>query len=307
MVRGLAIRRIFILVDLALAAATLATAGMLVMRVVRPPAAPGSVETDRGAGAETSRPMMLPEVGPLATYDVITKYRLFGDAGSYDPTATPPPPPPEPVQEEVPDTDLNLRLMGTIALSAKDPFASAFIQNMDQRGLVESYLLGEEVVENVTLEEVHKRQVILMNKRKTPAQQERLRMDEGEEGSTFAAPVTVAQTDFSDRSTARVMVSKAELRNELMTNGADLLKIKPVLKKDAAGNVIGVTADEISKYPLAQKLGLQDGDVLQTVNNEPIDSQAKILEIINKHQNASSFRIGILRDGRPRIVTYNLR
>jgi len=307
MVRGLAIRRIFILVDLALAAATLATAGMLVMRVVRPPAAPGSVETDRGAGAETSRPMMLPEVGPLATYDVITKYRLFGDAGSYDPTATPPPPPPEPVQEEVPDTDLNLRLMGTIALSAKDPFASAFIQNMDQRGLVESFLLGEAVVENVTLEEVHKRQVILMNKRKTPAQQERLRMDEGEEGSTFAAPVTVAQTDFSDRSTARVMVSKAELRNELMTNGADLLKIKPVLKKDAAGNVIGVTADEISKYPLAQKLGLQDGDVLQTVNNEPIDSQAKILEIINKHQNASSFRIGILRDGRPRIVTYNLR
>ncbi len=304
MVRGLAIRRFFILLDLALAAAAVAMGGILVMRFLHPVQA-ALPQEERSEPPADAGGMRLPEVGPLASYDVITKYGLFGDAGRFDPSKAPPPPPVQAVQEDLPDTDLNLRLMGTIALSKDDLFASAFIQDLDRRGNPESFLLGEEVVDKVVLAEVHKRQVILLNKRKTPPVQERLRMDDGE--SFASAPKVKPPSSTSTRSTQRVQLSKAEITDELVNNYSELLKIKPVIKRDARGNVTGVTAANIGRYPLAKKLGLQDGDILQTVNNERIDSQAKIMELIQKHQNASSFRIGILRNGKPRIITYNLR
>jgi len=305
MVRGLAIRRFFVLVDLALAAIVVVMGGLLSLRVMQPvdAALPDDARPPRAPGGHG---VHLAEVGPLATYDAITKYGLFGEAGRFDPSR-PPEKPPEPVSEAVVITDLNLRLTGTIALPDRDrAFSCAFIQNLDKnKGNPESYLLGDEVVENVTLEEIQKRQVILLNKQKTPPVRERLCMDDEEEQPS-GPPVNPMRT-ASLRGSDRIEVSKAEIRDELMNNYSDLLKIQPKEKRDARGNVIGLTADNIGQYPLAQKLGLEDGDVLQTVNNEKIDSQAKIMELIQKHQNASSFRIGILRDGKPRIVTYNLR
>ena len=94
---------------------------------------------------------------------------------------------------------------------------------------------------------------------------------------------------------------------DLYANYADLVtNVKPELARDANGNVIGVTAPNIGQVPLAQKLGIQDNDVLQTVNNEQIDSEQKILEIVQKYQTATSFRIGIMRDGKPKVITYRL-
>ena len=78
------------------------------------------------------------------------------------------------------------------------------------------------------------------------------------------------------------------------------------ISRDESGNVLGITAPDISKQPLAQKLGFKDNDILQTVNNERIDSEEKIMEIFQKYQNANSFRIGIIRDGQPRVLNYRL-
>ena len=94
---------------------------------------------------------------------------------------------------------------------------------------------------------------------------------------------------------------------DLMLNYQDLItKVKPELYRDASGKVMGITASNISEIGVAQKLGISDGDVLQTVNNESIDSVAKVMEMVTKYQNASSFRIGLLRNGKPTVVTYRL-
>jgi len=99
-------------------------------------------------------------------------------------------------------------------------------------------------------------------------------------------------------------LNKEELVQELYTRYSELTQIEAKMYLDAAGNVIGVTADNIGQAPLAQKLGLQDGDVLQSVNGEQIDSEQKILELVQKYANASSFTIHILRNGQPKIFTY---
>jgi type II secretory pathway component PulC len=82
--------------------------------------------------------------------------------------------------------------------------------------------------------------------------------------------------------------------------------VKPELARDESGNVIGVTADNIGQVPMARKLGLGDGDILQTVNNEQIDSEQKIYEVIQKFQNANSIRIGVMSGGKPKVITYRL-
>ena len=135
-------------------------------------------------------------------------------------------------------------------------------------------------------------------------------MDEDEDGNQLASRDTGAYQ--SSRPTVlpseRVELDRKDFIRELYANYADLVtKVKPELYRDASGKVAGVTAPDIEDIPLAKQLGLANGDVLQTVNNEQIDSQEKVMEMVQKYQRSNSFRIGIMRNGKQKIITYNLR
>lgn len=329
MVQGLAIRRAFILVDLVLAALIATTFGMALQMIMTTvmngpePIANAMHSTDGMEPAKT----LLPAIGPRGDYEPIIESGLFGEAGRFDPHAAPPPPPePEPVEEDLEATELNLRLAGTIALTPKDPFASAFIEDKDRRDGAFAYQLGSEVVEQVTLVEVYPREVVLLNERKDPPKREVLTMDD--EDSLLMASARNTQppgvrvvnngsrsSSASSTSTASrggsnreyVSIDRGEFIQDLTKNYADLLRIRPTKYTDESGKVAGLTAEGISDIPLAQKLGAQDGDVLQSVNGEPIDSEQKVMEVIQKYRNATTFRIGILRNGQPMTVTYRLQ
>lgn len=105
----------------------------------------------------------------------------------------------------------------------------------------------------------------------------------------------------------RTKVDRNAIVNEAITSIDTLVKITPKVETDNSGNIVGLTADNISQYPLAQKLGFQDGDVLQTINNERIDSREKLMEIFQRYQNASSFRVGILRNGQPNVLVFDVQ
>ena len=307
MVRGLVIRQGFLIADTLLGALFLVIAGLIVAKFFQPPATANLLETAPAASGDYQD--LVPEVAPLAEYAKIMQSGLFGDAGrqAVEPQA--------PVVEEVPtepqitETKLNLRLIGVVATSPTDPFASAIIANNDAGGTSESYGTGEPVVESVFLEEVYPSYVILRNETAAPHRHERLAL----EGDTAAAEVAEAPTRAtrSPRPTAaaqqRITVSRSEITTDIMTNYQELLKIKPEAYLDANGEVVGITAQNISDIPMAAKLGLQDGDVLQELNGEKIDSEQKIMEVMQEHQNAQSFRIGILRNGKPTFLEYNLR
>ena len=187
------------------------------------------------------------------------------------------------VDEEVTETTLNLRLVGTLALSPTNKFSSAFIENVDQRDGGRAYAVGRQVLENVTLEEVYPREVIVLNKRTTPAKKERLRMDEDKDKAVpaSAAPAAPGGVEVNDAATERISLSRDEIIQDITENYAELVtNVRPEMAKDENGNVIGVTAPNIGQLPLAQKLGVQDNDILQTVNNEQIDSEEKIMELV---------------------------
>jgi len=305
MVRGLVIRQGFMVLDLALGLLVIVTAGIVVQRTLE---APRTVEAVQGmTGTEEARSVQFAlEVGPREAYNSIVSSGLFGDAGRMSRGAEP-----LVIEEEpagiVEDTSLNLRLLGTIALSPNDPFAAAFIEDRDQR-FAQGYGLGDEVVEKVKLIEVYQREVYLLNERNTPPTKERLRMDEDAEAPGAASPVPKRLVSASSSGTERVALNRQEFIQELYANYADLVtKVTPEMYRDENGKVIGVTAPNISQVSLARKLGLQDGDVLTTVNNDSIDSEQKIMEVVQKYRNADAFRIGILRNGKPKVITYSLK
>jgi type II secretory pathway component PulC len=134
-------------------------------------------------------------------------------------------------------------------------------------------------------------------------------MDE-EEGAEGANADTLASRGNREPTLPpqEVELDKNAFAEELLTNYADLVtKVKPELYRDASGKVAGITAADIAEVPLAKQLGLENGDVLQTVNNEKIDSEQKVMEMVQKYQDAGSFRIGIMRNGKQKIITYNFR
>ena len=185
MVRGLVIRQVFVALDLALAGLIVVTGGLVVSDLVAAPApVSASQAQDGGAGAEADS--LLSDIQAREDYDAILNSGLFGEAGQWDPDEAPPPPP-EP-KEDVLETELNLGLIGTIALEPTDPFAVAFIEDLDQRGNIAPYRIEEQVVEKVKLLEVYPREIILLNERNSPPTKERLRMDEEGEGEGKRPP-----------------------------------------------------------------------------------------------------------------------
>ena len=310
MVRGLIIRKTFILIDFALAALVAVVVGLVAMEMTRVIPGADAVVSEGSSASEPTAPP-LPQVADRAAYASLRQSGLFGEAGKWDPKAAPPPPPPPPpVADEVADTSLNLRLIGTIALGSKSSFSTAFIENLDTNDKGRGYLIGDQVMDNVTLEEILSREVIVLNKRATPPKRERLKMEEAAPNTVAAstAPSTMpSPPPAAPASSDHISLKRDEVVKEIYANYADLVtNLKPEMAKDDKGNVIGVTAPNIGQVPMAQKLGLKDNDVLQTVNNEKIDSEQKILEMVQKYQTASSFRIGIMRDGKPTVITYRL-
>lgn len=330
MVRSLVIRQIFRLLDVVLAVAVIGAGAIAVRQFLSPmPAVEIADDLMNPESVETANLVRTPE--NRSAYDSLISSGLFGAAGRWDPDAAPPPPPEVPdfdMDVEIEESALNLVLKGTIALQPGDPFSVAFIENTEKRERPRSYLLGHEVVEDVFLETVYKREVILLNKQSEPPRRERLRMEEASPARagdrdatqlastrpTRAQPVPPMRRDASSTSASappaspieRITVNRAEIMQEMFENYATLSRMAPEIAHDESGNVLGVTASGIGQQPLARKLGFQENDIVQTVNNERIDSEQKILELVEKYQNANSFRVGILRNGRPHVLTFRL-
>jgi len=327
MIPSLLIRRLFLVLDALLLVAACAAGAMLAVTWTqsrRP--LPDEVDLASLAGQASAVP--LPAVGGREAYDLLAKSAMFGDAGVWDPKATPPPPPqevkpPEPVVEVTEETSLGLKLLGTVALTPKSPFSSAFIQNTEKNDKGQTYFVGESVMDNVTLAEIYPRQVKLLNKRVNPPRLETLSMeepsvsllaDQSGKGSvvpgqqpTGPVPSTPPATPVPEASAAENRtVKRDELIADIAANYSELIKIQPEMAYDDQGNVIGVTAKNVGSLPLAKKLGFQENDVVQTINGERVDSQEKLMEIFERYQDATAFRIGILRNGATRVITYRV-
>ncbi|NIA15018.1 MAG: hypothetical protein GWP08_13175 [Nitrospiraceae bacterium] len=264
----------------------------------------GSSGTEVTDGAPVSG-SLLAQLKPRNAYDSIVKSRLFGQVGQVAstgpvvPVVKDPDPDPEPAPA-------HLKLVGTSATTPTDIYATATILN-EKKNILGTFAVGQMVMEEVFLEEVYPRRVILMNRRLN--RREVLKADGEEDGPTPGKPTTATRTAARTSGPSKqIAVDKNKLVQELFVNYTDIItKIQPDMYRDANGKIAGITASNLESLPMAAELDLRNDDVLQSVNNEKIDSENKVFELIQKYRNSSMVRIGLLRDGKPVTVTYRLK
>ncbi|MFO7973020.1 MAG: type II secretion system protein N [Candidatus Hydrogenedentota bacterium] len=300
MLRGLIVRKTFVLLDLALGLLLVFVAYEAFSAVFQPPP---TIETS--AAPDTVPELEVAKVGSLAEYGVIKENGLFGPASKEK--SLEPPPPEEPPEPTTTVTALPLKLLGTAATSPTDPLASAGIKNT-QTNVEDTYYLGQPVLSDVILEEVHKREVVLFNKKEN--QREILSMDE-EEGEDAvrmaAAPRSRPSSGPSPRNeSGPVVINRKEIVDVASDMGRLVTELKPRMVEDRDGNKIGITSPVLGRVPLARKVGLADNDVITSINGVSIDSQEKIVEVAEKFGNLSVFHLKINRNGQTLTRTVKL-
>ena len=194
----------------------------------------------------------------------------------------------------VPESHLNLELLGTAIGSIKDPIA--FIKDLES-GKQGMFKLGNTVQEakiirivkgEVVLERAGKHEVLRMSKRALA----------WSGSDAVSSPILSVNGD-------QVVLSRNGLMNEAtdIINTVQSIRIKPY---GETGKVTGLIVDNIPQDSIIAAAGIQNKDVVRTVNNQKIDSYQKALQVFAKVKNQKEIKVSVLRDGKLKQLSYRL-
>ncbi|MCC6487147.1 MAG: M48 family metalloprotease, partial [Candidatus Hydrogenedentes bacterium] len=107
------------------------------------------------------------------------------------------------------------------------------------------------------------------------------------------------QSQPASNSDDMVVLNREKMVQEMASlNYADVVTtLNPWMVKDNEGKYIGIASDNFAGVPLCGVIGLQNGDVVNTINGVKVDSDQKLAEIFEKFANAVNFRLGVIRNG----------
>ena len=297
MLRGLVVRKSFLVLDLTLVVLLLIVAYLAFSSVFQE-----ARTIEARSGTPSALELEIAEVGPKGNYRIIKENGLFGPAAAESKPDELVVETPGPASVEV--TSLPLKLLGTAATRPTDPLASAGIKNT-QTNVEKNYYIGQPVLSDVILEEVHKREVVLFNKKEN--KREILSMDEKEAGPAQVAALSkTPEAPSTDSEPGPVSIKRQEIAEVASDMGRLVTELRPQPYKDASGNMLGITSPVLGKVPLAKKVGLADNDVITAINGVSIDSVEKIAAIAEKFKNLNVFHLKVLRNGQTLTRTIKL-
>jgi len=309
MLKGLALRQFLFLANILLIIFVATALAVSVSEYLAPSPEVGPVSSPI---IQTLEDSAFAKVRDKEGYNLIVSNGLFGTAASY--TTKPPKkkvPPKVVPQEETVETKLPLRLLGTSVSSDNDIFGVAIIEVKEGGTKSKAFWLGQEVISNVILMEVRRKEIILDNQRNKRL--EVLSLNRSKAGGSPKPSVRMASSRRASRTSGlsrpqTINLNRADITSKLEKEYARLASTLDIqVVNDEQGKPKGITVDDIESISVAKELGFKNGDVLTSINNEPVNSREKGAEIVNKYRNASIFRIGILRDGQPIYINYRVR
>lgn len=103
-------------------------------------------------------------------------------------------------------------------------------------------------------------------------------------------------------------VVSRDLVDNALSNLDDLAKMARARPhKDADGNVDGFRLSGVRRNKLVYQLGIRSGDVVHSVNGQPLTSIQEAMGALTTMQNGSSFSFEISRRGERKTMSYNVR
>lgn len=95
--------------------------------------------------------------------------------------------------------------------------------------------------------------------------------------------------------------------NKVLDNAGRLIGIAAVAPLMEGGRSVGMRIYGIKPNTLLTKLGIRNGDVLESVNGQPLTSPDTALGAYTTLRTADKFNLSVRRDGKSMMINYNLQ
>lgn len=127
-------------------------------------------------------------------------------------------------------------------------------------------------------------------------------------GATMIAPdgERCALHMFEAPPVSKPDIAPRVLRASMFDGAADLLGRLGVVPHEENGRVIGVKLYGIRRNSLLSQLGLQNGDLLRTINGLDLSTPARALDAYAQLRNADHLSVALVRRGRPVAMEYRI-
>lgn len=241
------------------------------------------------AAAAAPPPTSAPDRSDWADRQPILDRNLFGAklAGEDLPEA--------PVEEDLEETRLPLRLLGTAA--ADDPKVSTAA--IEDKGSREHQVvrIGDRLEKHPSVEivSIERKRVVLQN----GARREELLLDEDAPPSPPARRVARRARTRQDRPSSRIsdrlqkLRERAEQAAESPRSAATLFSDARILPKYENGEMVGIQLSAIKSGSMYERFGFQDGDVITELNGIEINNPAASAKLLSELTQAESFEFTV--------------
>lgn len=257
---------------------------------------------------------------PLTHYEAINKRNIFNATPPSETPASPPVSEPLPPVPEPPATPLPFKLVGTVA-GANTPRFAILETTANPAGQA-VYQVGD-MVQQVVIVDIRSDCVVLergagrrealcfqADSGTAPPQQSAVPAPAARQAAV-APPPAPRSGDAGSTGIVRVDPGTWRVSRELIlenfANVGSLSSQATVTPYFVQGQQQGFRLSRISSAGLLQQIGIQEGDVLQTVNGLNLYTPQEALQAYQQLQTESTVRIHILRNNRPTTLTYELR
>jgi len=95
--------------------------------------------------------------------------------------------------------------------------------------------------------------------------------------------------------------------DKVLQNQAEIMRSARIVPHEENGQVVGVKLYGIRRNSLLGKLGLQNGDLLRTINGFAMSSPDTALEAYSKLRSSNNLSVAVVRRGRPMNVEYDIQ
>lgn len=242
----------------------------------------------------------------------LNEYRLIGERnifGSAD----------KPAEEEVAvvediesleHTTLKIALLGTVWGSPRNAYAVIEETIGRKQGL---YKVGD-AIQDAVIKMILRGKVVLtvgdqdqiLTMDETPQPPGTQRVASRTSGATPGRPTAQRPVSRSPGSESTVTVDRSDVE-ESLTNINRLLSQVRIRPHFRDGKPDGLAVSSIKDDSLFAKLGLQDGDVVQAVNDKEIRSPDDVLDLYKRLRSGSEVAIQIERRGRGETIHYRFQ
>lgn len=218
--------------------------------------------------------------------------------------------------EEITKTDLPLKLLGIIY--GGNPYIGIATIINNEKDKVNSFVVGDILMDNVELIEIHRDKVILKRNNKkeylalemdylSGLQRKRTKRTTGGSSlsiSTIGGKVSGISSiseeyreEGFERKKTDIVLSKSYKEKLLGSDFAQVLQDAKATPNVVDGKVKGFVLTRIRDGSIYQKAGLQDNDIVEEINGTPLNDVAGSVKLLQSLRNETNFEVLVRRGG----------